>query len=80
MNHLQITDAGRTTLREWLDAMIRTPARECPEFPAALSFLPSLSPREAVDALTARISRLEQQVLALDDEIEQGSTSWPGSS
>jgi len=52
--------------------MIRTPARVYPEFPAALSFLPSLSPRPAVDALTARISRLEQQLLALGDEIEQG--------
>ena len=70
----QITDAGRTTLREWLDAMLRTPAREYPEFPAALSFLPSLSPAEAVDALTARISHLEQQLRALGDEIEQGST------
>jgi DNA-binding PadR family transcriptional regulator len=70
----QITDAGRTTLREWLDAMLRTPAREYPEFPAALSFLPSLSPGEAIDALTARISHLEHQLQALGDEIQKGST------
>jgi len=70
----QITDAGRATLRGWLDAMIRTPAREYPEFPAALSFLPSLSPREALDALTARTAHLEQQLAALDVELTQGST------
>jgi DNA-binding PadR family transcriptional regulator len=70
----RITDAGRATLREWLDAMLRTPAREYPEFPAALSFLPSLSPREAVDALTTRISRLQQQLSALDGQLAQAST------
>ena len=57
--------------------MLSTPAREYPEFPAALSFLPSLTPREAVDALTARISRLEQQLAALGDELAQGSTFLP---
>ena len=54
--------------------MLSTPAREYPEFPAALSFLPSLSRPEAVVALTTRISRLEQQLAALDDELAQGST------
>src|SRR5215831_20559513 len=33
----EITDAGRSTLDRWLEAMLRTPAREFPEFPAALS-------------------------------------------
>jgi DNA-binding PadR family transcriptional regulator len=72
-----ITDAGRTILREWLDAMLSTPAREYPEFPAALSFLPSVTPDEAVDALSTRISRLEQQLAALDDGLAQGSTFLP---
>jgi DNA-binding PadR family transcriptional regulator len=70
----RITDVGRTILREWLDAMLSTPAREYPEFPAALSFLPNLSPPEAVNALTTRIARLEQQLTALDDGLTQGST------
>ena len=73
----RITDVGRASLREWLDAMLSTPAREYPEFPAALSFLPSLTPLEAVAALTTRISRLEQQLAALDDELAQGSTFLP---
>jgi hypothetical protein len=73
----RLTDTGRATLREWLDAMLSMPAREYPEFPAALSFLPSLSPREAVDALTTRISRLEEQLAALDNGLAQGSTFLP---
>jgi DNA-binding PadR family transcriptional regulator len=70
----RITDSGRATLRGWLEAMLSTPVREYPEFPAALSFLPSLSRQEALDALTARISRLEQHLAALDDDLAQGST------
>lgn len=73
----RITDAGRVILRAWLDAMLSTPAREYPEFPAALSFLPSLTPLEAVDALTTRVSRLEQQLAAVEDELTQGRTFLP---
>jgi DNA-binding PadR family transcriptional regulator len=73
----RITDAGLTTLREWLEAMLSTPAPEYPEFPAALSFLPSLSRKQAVAALTTRITRLEQRLAALDDELAQGSTFLP---
>ncbi len=73
----RITDAGRVILRTWLDAMLSTPAREYPEFPAALSFLPSLTPLEAIDALTTRVSRLEQQLAAVEDELNQGSTFLP---
>src|SRR5262245_13708601 len=35
----QITPRGRQTLDEWLETMLSTPAREFPEFPAALSFV-----------------------------------------
>jgi DNA-binding PadR family transcriptional regulator len=73
----RITDAGRDTLREWLHDMLSTPAREYPEFPAALSFLPSLTRREAVGALTTRISRLEQRLKELDDELAHGGTFLP---
>jgi DNA-binding PadR family transcriptional regulator len=68
----RITPAGRTTLREWLRTMISTPAREYPEFPAALSFLPSLSETEAVTALDERIVRLEQRLSELDAELHHG--------
>ena len=70
----RITSAGRTTLGEWLRTMISTPAREYPEFPAALSFLPSLSEAEAVAALDERIIRLQQRLSELDAELRRGGT------
>jgi DNA-binding PadR family transcriptional regulator len=70
----RITPAGRMTLREWLRTMISTPAREYPEFPAALSFLPSLTETEAVAALEERIVRLEQRLSELDAELHHGGT------
>lgn len=73
----RITPSGRATLREWLRDMISTPSREYPEFPAALSFLPSLPVSEAIDALTARISRLEERLAALDEELAHGGTFLP---
>src|SRR6185436_7044947 len=35
----EITDAGRETLDHWMWAMLSTPAREFPEFPAALAHM-----------------------------------------
>jgi DNA-binding PadR family transcriptional regulator len=65
----RITDNGRAILAEWLRAMLSTPAQEYNEFPAALSFLPNLTQPDAINALTARIARLEEQLAALDAEI-----------
>ncbi|MEO3742787.1 PadR family transcriptional regulator [Plantactinospora sp. B5E13] len=73
----RITDAGRATLTEWLRAMLSTPAAEYPEFPAALSFLPNLSPADAVAALTTRVARLEEQLTVLDSEIAQVADFLP---
>jgi DNA-binding PadR family transcriptional regulator len=67
----RITDAGRATLGDWLRAMLSNPARDYPEFPAALSFLPNLAPFDAIDALTARITRLQERLAALDEEIAE---------
>jgi DNA-binding PadR family transcriptional regulator len=67
----RITNAGRAVLSDWLRTMLATPSNEYPEFPAALSFLPNLSPPEAIEALTARVSRLEERLTALGDEMAQ---------
>ncbi|MFP3964914.1 PadR family transcriptional regulator [Actinomadura fulvescens] len=73
----RITDAGRTTLTEWLRTMLSTPAQEYAEFPAALSFLPNLAPRDATVMLTARAARLEERLAALDAETTQISEFLP---
>ena len=70
----RITPAGRATLREWLGTMVSIPAQEYPEFPAALSFLPSLGEAEAIAALEERIVRLERQLSEVDAELRHGST------
>jgi DNA-binding PadR family transcriptional regulator len=73
----RITQLGSSTLREWLQDMLSTPSREYPEFPAALSFLPSLAPAEAIEALATRVTRLEAQLAALGDDLSQGSAFLP---
>jgi DNA-binding PadR family transcriptional regulator len=73
----RITDAGRATLRAWLLDMVSTPTREFPEFPAALSFLPSLTPDEALGALTARVARLDERLAEINGEIAYGGTFLP---
>jgi DNA-binding PadR family transcriptional regulator len=66
-----ITAQGLTTLRDWLFAMLSTPAREYVEFPAALSFLPNLAPADALAALATRVDHLERRLSELDAEIAQ---------
>lgn len=73
----RITPDGRATLREWLRAMLSTPAQEYPEFPAALAFLPSLAPGEVLEALSSRVARLDERLAALDAGLAQGSTFLP---
>jgi len=58
------TEAGRATLRAWLEDMLKTPAREFPELPAALSFLMLLPPREVERLLSARIEAQRARLTA----------------
>lgn len=64
----RITPAGRETLQEWLHTMVSTPAREFPEFPAALAFLPVLAPGTVAALLRDRAERLEQALADVDDD------------
>ena len=73
----RITDAGRATLGDWLYRMLSTPTREYTEFPAALSFLPNLSPTDAVRALVARATQLEEHLVSINDEIATVSQFLP---
>jgi DNA-binding PadR family transcriptional regulator len=73
----RVTPEGRATLREWLRTMLSTPAQEYPEFPAALAFLPSLSPDEVLEALATRVTRLGERLAALDADLAQGMTFLP---
>jgi DNA-binding PadR family transcriptional regulator len=61
----EITDSGTATMHRWLREMLPTPAREFPEFPAALAFLAVLHPDEVRDLLAARITAADERLAAL---------------
>ncbi|HXW82627.1 MAG TPA: PadR family transcriptional regulator [Acidimicrobiales bacterium] len=54
----ELTGAGRIELHDWLADLVSTPVTEYPAFLAALSFLPALSPDEAVALLQERFRNL----------------------
>jgi DNA-binding PadR family transcriptional regulator len=60
----ELTEVGRATLDRWLDEMLGTPAREFPEFPAALAFIAVLPPARVRQRLEARKAALEERLAA----------------
>ncbi|GIH99509.1 PadR family transcriptional regulator [Planobispora takensis] len=70
----ELTDVGRQTLMQWMRTMLSTPAREFPEFPAALAFLPVLPPGEAAAAVEERLASLRERLAALETEIARTGT------
>jgi DNA-binding PadR family transcriptional regulator len=63
-----ITPRGRQTLERWLETMLSTPAREFPDFPAALAFLPFLTPETVRARLEQRVAALERRLAELADQ------------
>ncbi|AGZ45694.1 PadR family transcriptional regulator [Actinoplanes friuliensis] len=68
----EITEAGGATLRRWLTEMLPTPAREFPEFPAALAFLPILDPAEVRTLLERRATTLREKLAQIDAQAPPG--------
>jgi DNA-binding PadR family transcriptional regulator len=62
----ELTDSGRATLVQWTREMLSVPSREFPEFPAAISVLLVLTPKDALKQLEKRIARLEPEIARLD--------------
>jgi len=61
----EATEEGRRTLHAWIRTVLSTPAREFPDFPAALSLLePSMKPAELRGLLEARVAALEARLAA----------------
>lgn len=56
----EITDAGRSVAREWLEEMLAVPKAEFPQFPAALSHLVMLTPVQIIAALQRRLDTLTE--------------------
>jgi DNA-binding PadR family transcriptional regulator len=68
----EITPDGEATLRRWLTAMLPAPAREFPEFPAALAFLPILEPAEVRSLLERRVAALEEKLAGVVGQAPPG--------
>ena len=68
----EITGDGSATFRRWLTEMLPTPAREFPEFPAALAFLPVLAPALVRDLLVVRIEAQEERLAAIHEQAPPG--------
>jgi DNA-binding PadR family transcriptional regulator len=62
----EITEAGRDTARLWLREQLAQPAREFPAFPAALSFLPLLTPNDVRLQLETRVASLTRELARTD--------------
>ena len=67
----EVTEEGRRTLGAWLRTVLSTPAREFPDFPAALSLVAGMEPREIAALLEKRIGALEIRLAELE-------TPYPG--
>src|SRR5205814_6520338 len=66
----KLTEKGHQTAVRWLREMLSTPAQEYPEFPAAVSLLPLLTPEDALYQLQTREVRLTDQIASIDKELE----------
>jgi DNA-binding PadR family transcriptional regulator len=61
-----ITDAGRIEFTDWLSELLAVPVKEYPQFEAALSLMPTLSPDVVARLLEVRRIRLEAEVAGTD--------------
>ncbi len=69
----KLTDEGHLTALTWLRDMLSTPAQEFPEFPAAVSLLPLLTPDDAFHQLQVREARVADQIAHLDAEAHDSA-------
>jgi DNA-binding PadR family transcriptional regulator len=68
----EVTEEGAASLRRWLLEMLPEPAREFPEFPVALAFLPMLTPAETRELLERRVEALTGRADAVDAQAPPG--------
>ncbi|MGY0235682.1 PadR family transcriptional regulator [Longispora urticae] len=66
-----VTDAGATASRAWMAEMLANPAAEFPDFPAAMSFLPLLTPAQAAEHLGHRAVALAARLEQIDTELRE---------
>lgn len=68
----ELTDTGRAIQEQWLRSMLATPAREFPEFPAALAFITTLTASDAQRVLELRQAALADRLARVRAENKVG--------
>ncbi|GIM91546.1 PadR family transcriptional regulator [Paractinoplanes toevensis] len=68
----EITPDGEATMRLWLIAMLPTPAREFPEFPAALAFIAVLAPGQVRELLGRRLAEQDERLATIHRQAPPG--------
>lgn len=66
----KLTEEGQRTALEWLREMLSTPAQEYPEFPAAVSLLPLLTPADAIQQFELRAAHLTSRLGEIEAEFQ----------
>jgi len=61
----ELTGSGRVEMHDWLTELVSTPGKDSPQFEAALSFLPALSPLDVVGLLNERAERLAFEIATM---------------
>lgn len=69
----ELTSEGRDAALTWMRQMLSSPAQEFPEFPVAISFLPILTPADALIQLERRAAKLTGEVARLKAELQSFS-------
>jgi len=67
----EINEKGREIALEWMRAILSTLTREYPEFPAAMSFLPLLTPDDVTSQLELRAKAIESELRRIDDVLQE---------
>ena len=70
-----LTEAGRAELARRLDAQVRTPHQEFPEFLGAVSHIGVLGPERAAEALADRAGRLDARIADHQQRLDEALAS-----
>jgi DNA-binding PadR family transcriptional regulator len=72
-----LSPLGEIEMRDWLSDLLGNPVKEYPQFEAALSLLPALTPERAVELLEARIVRLDREVERVRTDLARSAAQVP---
>ena len=66
----ELTTAGREIAIDWMRQILSTPSQEFPEFPAAISFVMLLTPKDAMQQLERRATALQAELDRIDGQFK----------